>query len=435
MRILIDQGIYDMRNVGNTAKLQVLANRLRHNWPQASLDIITYGPNLLKLYIPDSNPIHPDGRQVSANNRVWKEMILQLMPKYFWRFIFEMREKIWLNQPGLQNRFRSDSSYPNKDVKTHDKLFLDSEKKTVFSEMVSGTDLFVAAGCPINDVSVDAAIQVLYRLQAAVKLGIPTAMVNPVIGQVDGPKLRTMAKAILPSVNLIFAREKITTPKVLNSLGVDPARVYITGDDAIELAYEAHQDKWGNGIGVSLRVMPYTGVNNNHIQVLRDVVQQAAIKYRAKLIGLPISMSIHERDDQYIWQLLSGYKNVKMTRSSFQYPLEVIENTRQCRVVITGTYHAAVFALAQGIPAICLANSGSYVNKFSGLADLFHHGCELFLLDDEKLKEKLFTAVDYAWQSAENIRPMLLESAAQQIDWGHAAYQRLYDLVDQSISS
>ncbi len=432
MRILLDQGIYDMRNIGNTAKLQVLASRLKQFWPEASLDVITYGSNLLKIYIPNSNPITPNGYHGISKNRVLGRRILQLIPKSFWRFLFEMREKIWLNRPGLQTRFRASSSHQKNDEMANANGVLISENIAAFSKMILGTDLFIATGCAINDVSMDSAIQVLYRLQAAVNLGIPTAIVSPVIGPIDEPKLREIGKSILPSVDLIFAREKLETPNVLNSLGVDPAKVFLTGDDAIELAYNARQDKWGTGIGVSIRVMPYTRVNDNHIQLIGEVIKQVAQKYRAKLIGIPISMSIHERDDKHIGQLLEGYKNIKMNGWSFQPPLEVIYNIQQCRIVVTGTYHAALFALAQGIPAVCLANSVSYVNKFSGLADLFNHACEVIILDEEKLKEKLLIAVDNAWQSAEKKRPMLLECAAQQVEWGRAAYQNLYNLVDLS---
>ena len=219
---------------------------------------------------------------------------------------------------------------------------------------------------------------------------------------------------------------------MLNSIGVNPSKVYITGDDAIELAYKAHKNELGSGIGVSIRVMPYTGVDDSHLQVIGDVLNNAARKYRAKLIGLPISMSIHERDDRYIWQLLRGRNNYKMNRSSFQSPLEVINNTHQCRLVVTGTYHAALFALAQGIPAICIANSESYFRKFYGLADLFDNGCEVIGLQEERFDDKLSSLIDFVWQSAENNRLLLLDSAAQQIKWGHAAYQQLHLLVGQS---
>ncbi len=37
--------------------------------------------------------------------------------------------------------------------------------------------------------------------------------------------------------------------------------------------------------------------------------------------------------------------------------------------------------------------------------------------------------MDLAWRSAEDVRGPLLEAARRQIDLGHKAYRRLYDLV------
>jgi polysaccharide pyruvyl transferase WcaK-like protein len=49
----------------------------------------------------------------------------------------------------------------------------------------------------------------------------------------------------------------------------------------------------------------------------------------------------------------------------------------RCRVVVTGSYHAGVFALAQGIPVVATAASRYYHDKFSGLADLFGGGGDI----------------------------------------------------------
>jgi colanic acid/amylovoran biosynthesis protein len=104
---------------------------------------------------------------------------------------------------------------------------------------------------------------------------------------------------------------------------------------------------------------------------------------------------------------------------------------QRCRIVVTGAYHAAVFALAQGIPAVCLARSPFFVDKFLGLADQFGAGCEVLLLDDADLPKRLASAMERAWASAEQIRPVLLEAAARQIEISRAAYRKFHDLVPQ----
>ncbi|MBC8122047.1 MAG: polysaccharide pyruvyl transferase family protein, partial [Gemmatimonadaceae bacterium] len=111
-------------------------------------------------------------------------------------------------------------------------------------------------------------------------------------------------------------------------------------------------------------------------------------------------------------------------------PGKVIQQVSSCRVVVTGSYHGGVFALAQGIPIVGLVKSEYYVGKFLGLAEQFGGiGCQIVSLNDENFPEKLKRSVDNAWQSAETVRPQLLELARQQIDQGLNAYRRVYELL------
>jgi colanic acid/amylovoran biosynthesis protein len=108
----------------------------------------------------------------------------------------------------------------------------------------------------------------------------------------------------------------------------------------------------------------------------------------------------------------------------------MIKRTQACRIVVTGTFHGALFALAQGIPAVCLARAASYLNKLSGLADLFQPGCILINLDETGVPEHLSEAIEIAWSSADAWRPILLEAAERQIQWGDQAYSRIFELME-----
>ena len=101
-------------------------------------------------------------------------------------------------------------------------------------------------------------------------------------------------------------------------------------------------------------------------------------------------------------------------------------------MVVSATFHAAVFALSQGIPVVALANSTTYESKLMGLANEFGSGCLVVLLDDKQLKEKLTDAIETVWQSAEQIRPHLLQAASRQIEAGQAVYQRIFELVESN---
>jgi polysaccharide pyruvyl transferase WcaK-like protein len=97
--------------------------------------------------------------------------------------------------------------------------------------------------------------------------------------------------------------------------------------------------------------------------------------------------------------------------------------------MVTGAYHAGVFALAQGIPVVALTSSTYYDDKFLGLVDMFGIGLQLVRLDSIDLGEQLIQAVSAAWEGALDIRPALLASAAEQITASQRGFDRACNLL------
>src|SRR5262249_48275716 len=77
---------------------------------------------------------------------------------------------------------------------------------------------------------------------------------------------------------------------------------------------------------------------------------------------------------------------------------------RACRVVVTTTYHAAVFALSQGVPAVGMYRSEYQRTKFAGLSDLFG-GDAMTIVDLRDANERASMAdkIPAAWSSAESV--------------------------------
>jgi polysaccharide pyruvyl transferase WcaK-like protein len=267
------------------------------------------------------------------------------------------------------------------------------------------------------------------RLETAIQLGKLTVMVGQGVGPVEDSELRARLRSVLPSVSLILVREQKVGRPLLESLGVSSDRIIMTSDDAIEMAYAARTTGWGAGIGVNLRLSHYTEVGNRYIETIRPALHRAARSFKAPLISIPISQDIREADNDVIRQLMNGYDNIDLDWRRYDAPQDIIKRVGRCRLVVTGAFHAAVFALAQGIPAIGLVKSAEYKIKFSELRDEFGPGCQVIHLDDEQLRKKLADAIDSAWASAETVRPQLLDAAKRQIAWGHAGYQRIHALV------
>jgi polysaccharide pyruvyl transferase WcaK-like protein len=111
----------------------------------------------------------------------------------------------------------------------------------------------------------------------------------------------------------------------------------------------------------------------------------------------------------------------------YAHPSAVIERVTACRVVLTGAYHLAVFALSQGIPVVALTSTAYYDDKFYGLAEMFGTGITVIHFDDPDLEAVLTGALTDAWDSAHEVREPLRARAAEQIA---ASTDTLYGLLD-----
>jgi colanic acid/amylovoran biosynthesis protein len=166
---------------------------------------------------------------------------------------------------------------------------------------------------------------------------------------------------------------------------------------------------------------------------VRKALHIVASQFSAPLVPVPISRHSdpgnEDPDSVAIQKLIKGYSVSVDGGYHLDTPLKVIENVSLCRVVVTASYHAAVFALSQGIPVVALAKSEYYVDKFLGLIDQFGVGCEVIFLSDQHLEEKLIESIRQKWSKADSLRAELLTNAKHQVELGQAAYKRLYELV------
>ncbi|MBD1889613.1 polysaccharide pyruvyl transferase family protein [Coleofasciculus sp. FACHB-SPT9] len=418
MKILIEQGSHPLGNMGDIAMLQVTVARLRSLWPSAVFEIFTTVPDRLSNFCSDAYSLWPAGHNIWSHPLFDK--LYENIPNSVVQNFLKLEWKLRYISPLLV------TSIIQFNLKAQQ---IENKNFNSLLQTVKASDLVVACGGGyITDVFEEKVTSVLGFLGLATALGKPTVMLGQGLGPLQNPKLRLQAKAVLPHINLISLRESRAAIPLLNSLGVSPKRIVTTGDDAIELAYEARSQKLENGIGINLRIAKYSEVNSNLLEIVRASVQDSARKKGAPLIPVPISHTVF--DAKTIQMLLAEYDDTSDGGQSLDTPLKVIEQVKHCRVVVTGSYHAGVFALAQGIPVIGLAKSQYYKDKFLGLADQFGAGCDVILLEDERLRDKLMSAIDNAWRLSETIRPQLLESAKRQIELGHDAYRRVYNLVE-----
>jgi colanic acid/amylovoran biosynthesis protein len=303
---------------------------------------------------------------------------------------------------------------------------------SAFLDAVKGADLVIATGGGyLTDVWEEHAKEVVSTLTLGIRARKYTALLGHGLGPLQSPTLRAEVAAVLRSVDLITLRENRAGGQLLRELGVRPDRVITTGDDAVELAYRAHQPEIGTGIGINLRVASYSQVDDGLASTVRSSIRRAAGEHRAPFVPVPISVHGEDSDSRSIRELIAEFELASGVETEPQTPLELTHRVGRCRVVVTGSYHAGVFALSQGIPVVALAKSAYYRDKFLGLSEQFGIGCWVVMLDEDALQERIIAAIRDAWNSAGQVRSPLLAAARRQIELGQAAYQRLYQLVSE----
>jgi colanic acid/amylovoran biosynthesis protein len=271
-------------------------------------------------------------------------------------------------------------------------------------------------------------VPVLETLEVAARRGIPTALFSHGLGPLTDPALIRLARRVLPSLSVIALREGRHGPARLSELGVRGPAVVVTGDDALELAYEAAPQVPGESLGVNVRISPSAGFDAGLIGELRPLVAAFVCFRRADARAIAIARQEGSTpqgeflsDYRAIAQVLDGLRPEES--ASADSLEEILGRIGACRVLLTGAYHAAVFALAQGIPAVCLAGSDYFEQKLSGLADAFGQACRVIRVRGALPAAELQGALSELWEAAPQIREPARERASQQIARSREAYR------------
>ncbi|MHA6616949.1 polysaccharide pyruvyl transferase family protein [Pseudonocardia sp. DLS-67] len=434
VRIVVQNGEHWMSNIGDLAMLSVTLRRLRERWPGVSLHVMTSAPTLLRAHHPDVHPIS-DGR----------------LPRFVAEPLAAVGSRLGLRVAGtasvgslrageelrgvvkrLRKRRTAAAATESVEAGGPDGAGPDISTRPVVAAALRETSLVLAIGGGyMNDIDPWQFHRTLDLLQHGVERGIPTVMVGQGFGPLTEPSLVSRAAKVLPGVDLIALREDRVGPDLLSDFGVPSDHIVITGDDAIELAYGVRREELGTGLGVCLRVAGYSPVAVRAQEAVGRAVRAVAGEFTARLVPLVISEQASE-DRRSTLPLVAEYLDVAPVQGRFVTPLEVARRVGGCRVVVTGAYHLAVFALSQGIPVVGLSSSRYYDDKLLGLAAMFgDDGLHLVRLDDPDLEGRVAAAARSAWEQATVLRSPLRERASTQIELGKEAYERVFSLVEE----
>lgn len=409
MRILVDQSGYDLLNLGDVAMLQSCVARLWRQWPDAEIMVVAHSPERLASYCPGTQAIGrtfadlPVIRAVPRRPRLASEQAWKAAAPYLRGHALGGR------------RVRPRPGRPRTAV-----------------QAVHAADIVVASGGGyVTDTWWWHAAGVLSLLAMAQRLGKPTAMFGQGIGPIGMRALHAQARAVLPRLAVLGLREARLGAELALSLGTPPAAIRVTGDDALEIA-TATSVAAGDALGVNIRLAGYAGTDGTDgpaVAEIGTVLTAVAASFRAPIVGLPVSRYEPGTDLAAIRSLL-GHQARNATLRDLAAPGELAAAVATCRAVVTGSYHAAVFALAQGIPVVCLTKSRYYDVKFAGLRALFPSACSVVSLAAPGLSARLRAAIDEAWHLPIAGRAAAHQVAACQRQAGREAYRQFRDAVE-----
>jgi colanic acid/amylovoran biosynthesis protein len=416
--IVVEPGSYGCLNMGDVAMMQVAVSRLNELWPDAEIAVVTGCPDRLLRFCPSVAPLSCEARNAWLSGRSFLGGFHRRLPSGISDVLRRLERLLWLRSPSVTDLGVC--------LKAR-MLRRPVPSPSSFRKRLLGANLLVVSGAGmINDAFADSAIPLLDELDAAMRAGIPVVAFGQGIGPIADPALLAKARAVLPRLELIALRERYAGLPLLESLGVPRDRIVFTGDDALELAYDRRPPSIGSRIGVNLRLAGYAGTSDGIFGMLREPLRSAAKALKSSLVSLPISLHESDSDVVSIGKLLDI--EMPAARAKIESPEDVVRLTGECRVVVTGSYHAGVFALAQGIPIVALVQSDYYEQKFTGLLNQFPEGCRILDFRRPVPSSEIQEAICAAWESAELVRDSLIEAAASQIELGRRAYRAAHGL-------
>ena len=410
MRILVDQSGYDLLNIGDVAMLQSCVVRLQQQWPGAEIMVIAHSPDRLSHYCPDAIAIGPTLTKVP-----WFRFLprkLRLASDQGWR----------MAAPYFSNRIRVERRVP------------DPPRTAI--QAVQAADLVVASGgAYLTDTWWWHAMGILSLLSLAQRLSKPTAMFGQGIGPLRQRALRLQAGTVLPGLAALSLREDRIGRDLALALGIAPSIVTAGGDDSLELMSGTSVAD-GHALGANLRVSGYAGVERTVAAAVMELVLEAAAEFSAPIVALPVSRYPADADIVAIRALLSRKpSHTDIALDDLTAPEALASAAASCRAIVTGSYHAAVFGLAQGVPAVCLTKSGYYDAKFGGLQAQFPGACFVVSLDTSDYAARMRDTILQAWDLPAPARAHARDTAMRLGKAGRAAYAQFRYAVEGSMTA
>ncbi len=320
--------------MGDVAMLQVAISRIFEQLPHAEVHVLTWEPAKLEQFAPGCRPLRPELR--THFMRPWATIgkAHHLVPSPMRPALKKYEMAVRMAYPRAAVAWETNRLF-------HRRSSIAGVKQ--FYELLEGADLVIATGGGyLNDVFAEHAELALATLRLAQRLGKRTMLFGQGIGPLaKGPLLSEVCETV-KRAEVVTLREGRTALPLLRSTGVGCENAIVTGDDAVELAYQNRPMRGSEtGIGINLRVARYSGVNGETSGRICRVVSRFAESVKSPLMGIPITRHGPDDDAEALARHLGIAGAAGEEIGSIATPVDSIRLAGRCRVVVTGSYHAA----------------------------------------------------------------------------------------------
>jgi polysaccharide pyruvyl transferase WcaK-like protein len=419
MKILIDNGEPQFSNLGDLALLLGAYSALKSEWPEAEIFTFALKPERLREVLPGAKPVHPYDRSRWSGVMALGWLAESYSP------LLKSGARIFRNIVSARLISRLIDLAPG-ECRSKGLEF------ARFARFLEEIDLYIwAGGGYLADHFGSLATQFANTLEYMANKSVPSVAFGLGIGPLDRPRIATAVKGSMQNLSFIGLRDGLSK-QLLQKWLLPESKLCVTGDDAITLAFPHRPSQIGQNLGISLRATYYSGLSEAHFQSISHVLRAFFGKHDAGLVSIPIA-----RQDLATNRSI-GNDELRFTEPEFAIEA-VLKNVSSCRVVVTGSYHAAVFALSMGVSVVAVATLNYYRQKFAGLKEQFGGLFEILSFDASTglpiFAESLAKLIEDAWRTAPDRQAALVQKAEAQIATGQAFRKRAFNHLRAQLRS
>lgn len=365
MRLLVANS--GTANLGDTAMLEGVVLNLLRNLPAA------------ELYVADRPGLRTD---IWGLPRVHRQLLSRVVfpgdqalaeLRYLWRYDAKWRRAVqkWLS-PGLGRMF-STRLIGVRGLKT-------VNDKCTLRELCGRFDaLHMVGGGYLTDTFPEILIQVFCLVQAFAEQRKPIVFTGQQVGPFQSRVLQRLAGRLLRSAQFVGLREPAHSVELCQKFHLDPTRFQVMGDDCFGLpcsdeaeiaaCLAAHDVEPGKFLAFNVRVGFYAAGHGEYLRFIARLAEGLARALGLPVLMVPIAFNNSDSDDRTAEQLLNLTQHTEARRINSEHLTPGLARGLLGKAfgAVGVSYHFCTFALAQGVPAVCLHDGDYYSQKARGI--------------------------------------------------------------------